>query len=407
MESLIDYQLPRERIAQRPLEKRDHSRLLVGSVNGDRSLSIQDRRFFQLPELLRKGDLLVVNSSQPFPCRVFGRPVSSTEEIELFFLGPEADQVGQIGPGELGQRWLALGRPMSILGPGIAVVTTQRGEELTIVGRKSSGELIVGTNAAGGIPGIISRNGVMPIPPYIRRGRADIEDLGRYRTVFGDTQGSVAAPTAGLHFTPELLSNLRSNGIDVVELTMHLGPSSFLPVRCYDPRQHKHKIALERCKISDALWEKVQKRAVRSGGAQGVAAGNGIAPREGRVVAVGTSVVRALESFALYQTGSVGEKNGEENGEEIVRVTALPNSGDHEAGVTELETRLFITPGFQFRVVDLLVTNFHQPNSTHLFLVSAFFGEGYLKDLYQHALSSDYRFLSYGDAMLLERSRYG
>jgi len=344
-----DFELPRELVAQEPLAARDASRLLVlGRATG----ALEHRAFADLPELLRPGDLLVTNRSRVFPARLLGRrPGGGAAELLL---------VRRLEP----DLWEAMVRPGRRLRPGV-VVDVAPGLSVRIEGPEAvplSADdrpsplrrvrlLLDGLDAETAL----ERHGHVPLPPYIRRADAP-SDRDRYQTVYAREAGSVAAPTAGLHFTTALLERLRERGIEHAELVLHVGPGTFRPVEDHDVREHR--VDPERFAVPEATAAAVDR-----------------ARAEGRrVVAVGTTVTRALES-------------------------ALDPGGRLQAG--EGETALVIVPGFRFRAVDALVTNFHLPRSSLLLLVSAFGGRERVLGAYAEAVRQRYRFYSYGDAMLL------
>jgi len=336
-----DYPLPRELVAQEPLAARDASRLLVvDRATGE----VAHRRFADLPELLRPGDLLVMNRSRVFPARLLGRREGSGEAEILLVRRREAGV------------WEALVRPGRRLREG-SVVRIAPGFRVRIEGPPPTPPLRrvrllsddLDPDAA------IERHGHVPLPPYIRRPdtRADRD---RYQTVYAREEGSVAAPTAGLHFTPEVLERLGTRGLGRAEIVLHVGPGTFRPVEAGDVRDHR----------VDPEWFTVPEEAA--------SAFDRARARQGRVVAVGTTTTRALES-------------------------ALDASGRLCAG--DGKTDLVIVPGFRFRAVDALVTNFHLPRSSLLLLVSAFAGRERVLAAYVEAVRHRYRFYSYGDAMLL------
>ena len=342
----FDYRLPADRIAQRPLERRDASRLMV---LGRRDGSPADRRFSDLPDLLLPGDLLVVNDTRVRPCRLRGRRAApgTGGAIEVTFLGNAADGSWRAlmkGPGRPGD-------PLAFPGGLTGRVLEREGETATLE--------ILPESAEGGIDSVLERSGTMPLPPYIRRQDGDpLEPLDRerYQTVYASEPGAIAAPTAGLHLTRALLDRIRARGIEVASLTLHVGPGTFRPVRC--DRIEDHVIDAEEVVATGTLADAVE----------------GARRRKGRVVAVGTTVTRSLEWLASSD-GRIS-----------------PRSGPCD---------LFIYPGFSFRVVDALITNFHLPRSTLLMLVSAFAGRERVLAAYAAAIEQGYRFYSYGDAMLI------
>jgi S-adenosylmethionine:tRNA ribosyltransferase-isomerase len=332
-----DYDLPPDRIAARPAERRDGSRLLVMDRDtGD----LTHRHFHQLDELLAPGDLLVVNESRVLPARLLGwKPTGARAEILLS---------RPVGDGT----WEALVRPGSKLKPGRRVDVAP-GFHVEIVGPAPGGQRVVRLHTEGPEAEALERHGHLPLPPYIER-EDDEDDRERYQTVYARTPGSIAAPTAGLHFTPELLQRLEERGIERTAVTLHVGIGTFRPVEHDDPGEHEMHSEMYHVPLEAA--EAIERTRARGG----------------RVWAVGTTVVRTLESVA--------EPDG--------RVRA-------ESG----QTQLFIRPGFDFRVIDGLITNFHLPRSTLLMLVSAFAGHAETLAAYRTAVAEGYRFYSYGDAM--------
>ena len=335
----FDYELPPERIAQAPAESRDASRLLaVERAAG----AFSDCVFGDLPRLLRAGDCLVVNDSRVIPARVPAEDVDG-RPVELLFVGPISDGV-----------WRALVRPGRRCRPGTHL---RAGDvRLRVVGVDADGTRHI-AREHGAILSLLESHGVPPLPPYIaRHAKPEPEDWERYQTVYARTPGSVAAPTAGLHFTDALLDRLRAAGVEVHALTLHVGPATFRPVTSHSVEGHA--ITAEPAVVPAATAAAVNR-----------------AHAEGRrVVAVGTTVTRALES-AVAGDG---------------RVAAL-------AGTASLTIR----PGHRFRAVDALLTNFHLPRSSLLLLVAAFAGRDLALRAYRHAVAAEYRFYSYGDAMLI------
>ena len=326
----FDYDLPVEAIAQVPVENRDDSRLLVTGP-------LQDSMFGKLPEYLRAGDLLVVNATRVRAARLKGRRPTGGA-IELLVLGPRGDH------------WEALAKPSRKLTPGQVLDFGELTGEVVSVA--AEGRVVVRLRGEPDIEDAIARTGSAPYPPYIKTGPADSE---RYQTVYGDRVGSAAAPTAGLHFTPDLLGRLR--GVALASIYLDIGLDTFRPITT--SRLEDHVMHSESYEIPKAAADQIAS-----------------AMQEGRrVVAVGTTVVRALESAAAG--GSV---------------RAGPGS-----------TELFIRPGFESRVVEALVTNFHRPRSSLLAMVAALLPDW--REAYQHALTERYRFLSFGDAMFIPRFR--
>jgi S-adenosylmethionine:tRNA ribosyltransferase-isomerase len=339
---LFDFELPPELVAQAPASPRDAARLLLVDGGPLRETLVRD-----LPDLLRPGDLMVLNDTRVLPTRFPARRGAVTVEVTL---------VGRVDE----RRWWSLARPGRRLRPGDRVELAP-GLAAEVEGKDEEGRVRLAFDLAGeALLGAVRANGAMPLPPYIRRppgGAAS--DLADYQTVFARRDGAVAAPTASLHLTEELLGRLDARGVRRCFVTLHVGAGTFAPVRAEDTRDHR----------MHAEWCEVP--------AEAAAAVASTRARGGRVLAVGTTVLRALESAAL----ATGE----------VRPGAM-------------ETRLFVTPGFRFRVVDLLLTNFHLPRSTLLMLVAAFSGLERIREAYAHAVASRFRFFSYGDACLLTQA---
>lgn len=335
-----DYALPEERIALRPAASRDGALLLVAPRDGP----LEDRVVADLPELLRPGDLLVVNDSRVIPARLSGERVRGEfrAAIEVTLLESEGEDI-----------WRAFAKPAKRLQPGDVVQFGKSGATVEARVLDRAGAQVRLAFGADPLP-----SGMMPLPPYIASRRApDRHDEADYQTVYADPPGSVAAPTAGLHFTDKLMSRLQQSGIDITRVTLHVGPGTFLPVSAEN--LNTHEMHAERGIVS--------ARAVSS-----IALAKA---RGGRIITVGTTALRVLESAA--RGGDLAPLDG--------------------------ETKLFIRPGFPFRVADGLITNFHLPRSTLLMLVAAFVGLPATRAIYDHALAGEYRFYSYGDASLLWR----
>lgn len=335
----FDFELPPELIAQQPAPERTASRLL--HVDGP---SYADLHFADLPGLLRPGDLLVFNDTRVIKARLFGRKASGgkVEVLVERVIGNDC-AMAQVRASHAPPIGSLLDFGNAVFGAGAKVVDRD-GRFFLLAFSANVWE-------------VLERLGEVPLPPYIRHS-ADAGDESRYQTVYARTPGAVAAPTAGLHFDDALLATLRAQGVQTAFVTLHVGAGTFLPVQSEDIALHR--MHQEWYSISDAT-------------AQAIAT----AKAEGRrVIAVGTTATRALES-AARATGSVAAGSG--------------------------ETDIFITPGFEFRVIDRLITNFHLPKSTLLMLVSAFAGYETIMAAYRHAVAARYRFFSYGDAMLLER----
>jgi S-adenosylmethionine:tRNA ribosyltransferase-isomerase len=338
---LFDFDLPRELIALRPAVPRDAAKLL--HVAAER---LDDRVVRDLPGLLQPGDLLVSNDTRVIPARLKGRRGTAGIEVTLH------QQIAA-------DRWKAFARPAKKLKAGDVVVWAE-GFSAEIAEKGEAGEVTLAFDRGGpDLMAALEQYGTLPLPPYIHRDHgADAQDRDDYQTLFARAPGAVAAPTAGLHFTPELLAALAARGVERATVTLHVGAGTFLPVKVDDTADHK--MHSESGTVSAEVAAKVN--ATRAAG--------------GRIVAVGTTSLRLLESAAA------------EDG------TLQPFHG---------ATDIFITPGYRFRIVDLLMTNFHLPRSTLFMLVSAFSGLERMRAAYEHAKASGYRFYSYGDASLLER----
>lgn len=337
----IEYDLPEELIAQQPMEPRDQSRLLVVERSGDR---LEHRRFADLPDLLNPGDLLILNDTRVVPARLLGRRQRTGGKWEGLFLRSLAD-------GSWEMLCQTGGRP----NPGEVVVVEPGSLELVLEAKGEGGRWRVRPRAAGDAPAILERHGHLPLPPYIRDGVETEIDRVRYQTVFAKHAGAVAAPTAGLHFTPDLFDRLNEHGVERAFVTLHVGLGTFQPIKSDDYRDH----------AMHAEWGCLPQETAK--------AIDQCRARGRRVIAVGTTAVRVLESAAA--AGPLAEWSG--------------------------ETSLFIHPPYSYRVVDGLVTNFHLPRTTLLLLVAAFAGVERTRRAYQAAIDERYRFYSYGDAMAI------
>ncbi len=335
----FDFELPPELIAQHPASPRESARLLeVGP-------RLRDHRISDLPSLLRRGDLLIYNDTRVIKARLSGKRGTASVDVTLH---------KAISASE----WRAFARPAKKLkagdridfAPDFAAEVTEKGE---------AGEVTLRFPASGAaLMAMLDRHGQMPLPPYIRRGAADAQDDSDYQTVWAERPGAVAASTAGFHFTPGLLAGLAAAGIERAAVTLHVGAGTFLPVKVEDTRDH----------VMHSEWAEI--------GPETVAAIERTRSAGGRIVAIGTTALRTLETVAAAH-GRIQAWSG--------------------------ETDIFITPGFSFQVVDLLLTNFHLPRSTLFMLVSAFAGLDRMRAAYAHAIAERYRFYSYGDACLLHR----
>jgi S-adenosylmethionine:tRNA ribosyltransferase-isomerase len=344
---LFDFRLPDDLIAQRPAAPRDSARLLDVASDG-----LHDRSVRDLPALLRRGDLLVFNDTRVIPARLKGVRGGAAGRQDV---AVEVLLIRDLGGG----RWLTFARPTKRLRPGDGLVFTG-GLLAKVEAKNEDGSLVLAFDASGpAFLAALEQGGAVPLPPYIRGGVADAQDRADYQTLFARYDGSVAAPTAGLHFTPGLMAALAAAGIASAGVTLHVGAGTFQPVRADDTEAH----------TMHAEWGEVPEataRAVEATRANG-----------GRVVSVGTTSLRLLEAVARDHDGAIKAWSG--------------------------ETDIFIVPGFRFRAVDLLLTNFHLPRSTLFMLVAAFAGLERMKQAYAHAIGERYRFYSYGDCCLLRR----
>lgn len=343
----FDYELPPSSIAQTPVD-RGASRLLTLPREG----AIGHRAISDLPTILAPGDLLVVNNTRVLAARLFGHR-SGGGQSEILLIEPRNPNQSL----EEAEEWICLGRPRKRMPPGQSVTF---GTELAgqVLEHREPDRLLIRFSAPPAR--YLDRLGHVPLPPYIAREDSE-KDRERYQTVYAEDPGAIAAPTAGLHFSQELLASIESKGVQIAKITLHVGPGTFRPVTAQN--LDDHRMESERFTI-------------------GTDAANAIAAtrkRGGNVIAVGTTVVRTLEAAARDNGGPIVATNG--------------------------STDLFIRPGFEFRVVDRLLTNFHLPRSTLLVLVSAFAGRGRVLATYQEAVANGYRFYSYGDAMLVDHVR--
>jgi S-adenosylmethionine:tRNA ribosyltransferase-isomerase len=338
-----DFELPEGLIAQKAVEPRDAARLLSVDAGGFCHMRVHD-----LPGLLQAGDVLVINTSKVIPARLYGRRGDAKVEILLHRR-------------EEGGSWEAFARPLKRLHVGDKILFAENFYAEVKAIKEEEGLASVALNKEGAeLSQALQRYGLMPLPPYIKRETKDENDAARYQTVYAKEEGSVAAPTAGLHFTQALLDTLRRRGIKVLPVTLHVGAGTFLPVKTEDISQH----------IMHAEWAEVS--------AETAEAINAARTAGGRVVAVGTTATRVLETVA-DEDGVLKAWSG--------------------------ETRIFIKPGYRFKIVDCLMTNFHLPKSTLFMLVSAFAGLERMKAVYAEAVSARYRFYSYGDACFLEAKK--
>lgn len=335
----FDYDLPEELIAQTPAAKRDASRLLAIDRQSGR---MEDRHFHDILEYLKPGDLLVMNDTRVLPARIFGTRAETGAKVELLLLKRLGDD-----------RWETMVKPGKKAKPG-TWIDFDAGLRGCIEETIDNGLRIIRFEYEGIFEEILDAIGTMPLPPYIHE---TLKDQSRYQTVYAEHDGSAAAPTAGLHFTQALLGEIRAKGVEIADVTLHVGIGTFRPVKA--ERVEEHQMHSESYVVTQAAADAVNR-----------------AKAEGRrVIAVGTTSVRTLESVAAANNGQI-----------------VPGSGT---------TDIFIYPGFHWQVVDGLITNFHLPQSTLLMLVSAFYDREKILAAYAHAIDEKYRFFSFGDAMFL------
>jgi len=353
----FDFNLPEHLIAQYPTEKRSTSRLLCLNRN---SGEITHRHFYDLVDLCHPNDLLIMNNSKVIPARVFGRK-DSGGKVEMLIeriLSKQTALVHLRASKALNpNRIIFMGdieTPFKIL---------ERKDDLFIIEKQTHTETLLDW---------LHQYGHMPLPPYMHR-EDEKQDLERYQTVYAKQEGSVAAPTAGLHFDHALLEKIREKGIDISTVTLHVGSGTFQPVRVDDIKDHT--MHYEWFSLPQATCDAIQACKARGG----------------RVIAVGTTTVRTLESAALHASKQ----------RHCVEATGWPHSSIPHLSPLEQETNIFIYPGFEFKIVDAMITNFHLPKSTLLMLVSAFSTQKNILNAYQEAIRESYRFYSYGDAMLI------
>ena len=337
----FDYQLPDELIAQEPLSARQASRMMV--VNRAAG-TLDDRVFTDLPDLLTAGDVLVVNNTRVFPARLLGKSETGAN-VEIFLVRELEDQV-----------WESLARPARRLPLGKHVYFDQD-LSAEVIDRVPDGKLVIRFAATGRFEDLLERIGRTPLPPYIKRSDGTLEeDRTRYQTVYAKERGSIAAPTAGLHFTDDVIAGIRARGVEIIEITLHVGYGTFEPVRVDDVAEHR--VSPENYEIDERSAELLSRAATE----------------RRRVIAVGTTTTRALESCVA--------RNG--------KIVAGRGTAD-----------LTITPGYEFKAVNALLTNFHLPKSSLLILVSTFAGRQLIMNAYEHAVAERYRFYSYGDCMFI------
>lgn len=338
----FDYTLPENLIAQQPLGKREASRMLIVDR---KNAGLDDKHFFDLPSYLREGDVVVLNNTKVFPARLFGRSETGAN-VEIFLVRPLAED----------NTWEALARPARRLKPGKRIIF---GEKLSaeVTGRLPDGKVTVLFDPKGDLDALLDEVGRTPLPPYIKRPQDAIDaDRERYQTVFARERGAIAAPTAGLHFTPGILDQVKARGAEIAEVTLHVGYGTFEPVRVDELAEHS--VMPEQYEITDETALLLNK-----------------AKEEGRrIIAIGTTTTRALETVVTRHGRFVGERDN---------------------------ANLTIIPGYPFKAIDALLTNFHLPQSSLLVLVSTFGGHELIMRAYRHAVGEGYRFYSYGDCMFI------
>jgi S-adenosylmethionine:tRNA ribosyltransferase-isomerase len=337
---LSDFNFPFDQtlVAKHPVHPRDHARLLVMTRPAE---EISDRQIKDLPDILRPGDLLVVNNTKVIPARLWAKKVPSGGRVELLFVKEIGEEHAEV---------LIHGRV------GVGQFVECEGSARAQVVEKEPGRIVIHWLGPGALREWLLAHGEIPLPPYLKRQPVS-RDQEDYQTVFAKVEGAIAAPTAGLHFTPQLITQLADKGIGMATITLHVGPGTFQPVKATDVE--RHNMHPEWFEVSEETAGRIRE----------------VRERGGRIVAVGTTVARSLES-AIDDRGQLRQCSG--------------------------ETRLFILPGFQFRIVNALLTNFHFPETTLLMLVAAFAGLKETRKAYEHAVRERYRFYSYGDAMLIQ-----
>ncbi len=376
---MLTYELPSELIAQRPCEPRDDARLLVLDRAGGR---ISHQIFRDLPDLLEPGDCLVLNDTRVIPARLYGRRADTGGKVELLLLQRE-DSVRASTSSARTTTYRCLGQPGRRLRPGSKLVFNHGSVTGEILSSEGTEKLVRFQGES--VDEILAQLGEIPLPPYIRR-PVTAQDAQWYQTVFANSPGAVAAPTAGLHFTQKLLDRIRERGVQVAFVTLHVGWGTFKPVGEEELRNgqlHEEWFQIPPETVDAITQAKAQ---------------------HGRIVAVGTTVVRTLETMVA---------TGDASGEAFAAAPAVPplggtrtdGEGDHGGrtrGHTQGITNLFIQPGFQFQVVDAMITNFHLPGTSLLYLVAAFAGKEQVLAAYEEAIRQRYRFYSYGDAMFIQ-----
>jgi len=341
--SEFDYALPEELIAQQPLAQRDASRMLV--LNREKKV-LTDTEFGSLPDYVRENDVLVINNTRVFPARLVGRRDPSGGRVEILLVREQEPSV-----------WQALIRPGARVKQGACVRFANSPLQAHVLDAPGNGLRLLRFEHDGSWEAVLEATGETPLPPYINRPKGvSVTDRERYQTIYARQKGAIAAPTAGLHFTPQILESVRNRGAQVTEITLHVGYGTFEPVRVSEIAEHR--VASEDFELGVTAASTINE--ARASG--------------GRVIAIGTTTARALESSVNSRGEFVPARN---------------------------EAELTIVPGYKFRAVDVLLTNFHLPRSSLLLLVCAFAGRDFVLKSYRHAVNQGYRFYSYGDCMLL------
>ena len=337
----FDFDLPENLIAQTPLEKRENSRMLI--VNKENS-AFEDAHFYDFPRFLRKGDVLVLNNTQGFPARLFGATETGAK-IEIFLVKETENK-----------SWETLARPARRLKIGKKIIFSDK-LSAKVLDKNEEGRVFIEFQADGDFDALLDEIGKTPLPPYIKRTDGNFEkDRERYQTVFAKNRGAIAAPTAGLHFTPEILENVKSSGVEIAEITLHVGYGTFEPVRVDDLSEHQ--VLPENYEISGETAETL----------------NRAKSENRRIIAIGTTTTRTLESAITKHGKFIAEKNLAD---------------------------LTVTPNYKFKAIDGILTNFHLPQSSLLVLISTFGSHELIMNSYKHAVREKYRFYSYGDCMFI------
>lgn len=337
----FDFDLPENLIAQTPLEKRENSRMLI--VNKENS-AFEDAHFYDFPRFLRKGDLLVLNNTKVFPARLFGATETGAK-IEVFLVKETENK-----------SWETLARPARRLKIGKKIIFSDK-LSAKVLDKNEEGRVFIEFEADGDFDALLDEIGKTPLPPYIKRTDGNFEkDRERYQTVFAKNRGAIAAPTAGLHFTPKILENVKNSGVEIAEITLHVGYGTFEPVRVTNLSEHK--VLPENYEISAETAETL----------------NRAKSENRRIIAIGTTTTRTLESAITKHGKFIAEKNLAD---------------------------LTVTPNYKFRAIDGILTNFHLPQSSLLVLISTFGSHELIMNAYKHAVREKYRFYSYGDCMFI------